>query len=101
MLDEENGESAEKFPWKVTEEQKLFLKDKVSGYISVREDTLVRSTEIKTLSIEKRLDSKELICHYRTGLSVGTILSVKTILSVEKKLVIIVLTCHFFTLFWK
>lgn len=31
MLDEENGESAEKFPWKVTEEQKLFLKDKVSG----------------------------------------------------------------------
>lgn len=42
MLDEENGESAEKFPWKVTEEQKLFLKDKVSGYISVREDTHVR-----------------------------------------------------------
>lgn len=42
MLDEENGESAEKFPWKVTEEQKLFLKDKVSDYISVREDTLVR-----------------------------------------------------------
>lgn len=54
MLDEENGESAEKFPWKVTEEQKLFLKDKVSGYISVREDTLVRSTEIKALFNRKK-----------------------------------------------
>lgn len=31
MLDEENGESVEKFFWKVIEEQKLFLKDKVSG----------------------------------------------------------------------
>lgn len=48
MLDEENGESAEKFPWKVTEEQKLFLKDKVSGYISVREDTLVRKYRDKS-----------------------------------------------------
>lgn len=54
MLDEENGESAEKFPWKVTEEQKLFLKDKVSGYVSVRENTLVRSTEIKTLFNRKK-----------------------------------------------
>lgn len=48
MLDEENGESAEKFPWKVTEEQKLFLKDKVSDYISVREDTLVRKYRNKS-----------------------------------------------------
>lgn len=42
MLDEENGESEEKFPWKVTEEQKLLLKDKVSGYMPAREYTLVR-----------------------------------------------------------
>lgn len=48
MLDEENGESAEKFPWKVTEEQKLFLKDKVSGYISATENTLVRKYRNKS-----------------------------------------------------
>lgn len=93
MLDEENGESAEKFPWKVTEEQKLFLKDKVSGYISSREYTLVRKFRNKT-SVENGLDSKESTCHYRIGLSIGNLLSV------GNKLVIIVWTCHIFTLFF-
>lgn len=92
MLDEENGESAEKFPWKVTEEQKLFLKDKVSGYISSREYTLVRKFRNKT-SVENGLDSKESTCQYRIGLSV------ENLLSMGNKLVIIVWTCHIFTLF--
>lgn len=92
MLDEENGESAEKFPWKVTEEQKLFLKDKVSGYISSREYTLVRKFRNKT-SVKNGLDSKESTCQYRIGLSV------ENLLSMGNKLVIIVWTCHIFTLF--
>lgn len=49
MLDEENGESVEKFFWKVIEEQKLFLKDKVSGYIFVREDIYVRKYRNKNI----------------------------------------------------
>lgn len=80
MLDEENGESAEKFPWKVTEEQKLFLKDKVSGYISSREYTLVRKFRNKT-SVENGLDSKnplaniELACQLKIYCLWGTNLS--------------------------
>lgn len=49
MLDEENGESVEKFFWKVIEEQKLFLKDKVSDYIFVREDIFVRKYRNKNI----------------------------------------------------
>lgn len=55
MLDEENGESVEKFFWKVIEEQKLFLKDKVSGYIFVRENIFVRSIEIKIFFNRKKV----------------------------------------------
>ncbi|XP_056022591.1 solute carrier family 12 member 3-like isoform X2 [Ostrea edulis] len=45
MLDEEKGETSEKFPWKITEEQKLLLKDKTKRNIRLRELLLQHSKD--------------------------------------------------------
>uniref|UniRef100_A0A8W8HNT7 Solute carrier family 12 member 2 n=1 Tax=Magallana gigas TaxID=29159 RepID=A0A8W8HNT7_MAGGI len=58
MLDEENGESAEKFPWKVTEEQKLFLKDKTKRNVRLRELLMEHSKDaaliVMTLPVPRK-----------------------------------------------
>ncbi|XP_061172225.1 solute carrier family 12 member 2-like [Saccostrea echinata] len=45
MLDEDNGETQEKYPWKITEEQKLFLKDKTKRNVRLKELLLEHSKD--------------------------------------------------------
>ncbi|XP_062588171.1 solute carrier family 12 member 3-like [Saccostrea cucullata] len=58
MLDEDNGETSEKYPWKITEEQKLFLKDKTKRNVRLRELLLEHSKDaaliVMTLPVPRK-----------------------------------------------
>ena len=65
MLDEDKGETSEEFPWKISEEQKLLLKDKVSICCAARtphctphrESTLLNFDLLNVSQLYKDLDS--------------------------------------------
>lgn len=65
MLDEDKGETSEEFPWKISEEQKLLLKDKVSICCAAltpyctphRESTLLNFDMLNVSQLFKDLDS--------------------------------------------
>ncbi|XP_022331098.2 solute carrier family 12 member 2-like isoform X2 [Crassostrea virginica] len=58
MLDEDKGETSEEFPWKISEEQKLLLKDKTKRNVRLRELLLEHSKDaaliVMTLPVPRK-----------------------------------------------